>query len=1101
MSTINLGSGDNTWSIPTIPGEYQVNAEGGNDRLIVDYSSLTGPIVWSGGWSTGSWQTLTDEAFNTITYVNFEAFTITGGSESDEIRGGNGEGALADSLSGGAGNDTIYSGLGNDVIDGGAGSADRWVVDYSSLGMDIAVVLKATGPYTVAASGAQVKNIEALTLVTGVGADLVNTSAVVGDDSIDTGEGDDTVNSGLGFDYVRMYGGNDTLIVNYASKTEDIMHVDNGGGWYTYQDGPDPTASVYFYTYEIENFNLTGGAGNDALYGAWYTDGNDRLIGNYGNDTLYGYGGVDTIAGGEASATVAGAESDGTDTWVVNYDEVNADVVIDISTFVATVSTGASVRSIEQLIVDTYLGDDTITCNPGIYNDIVYTRDGNDVITTGRGVDVVEAGNGSDTLIIDWSAVTTPINDVYDAGWYRYTSGSGDSVRYYNVEMFNVKGGSAGDYLAGGGSTDTLSGGGGNDTLNSGAGLATIDGGGGTDIWQADVSGILDPLVINAKAGQTTAQGTGAGHSISRIEGFNISTGAGNDNLNSSAYAVNDYVETNDGNDTVALGLGHDTVNGGNGVDKLVLNYSSLTTAVNRWYDGGWYVYGDKLDTAAVRYYSFERFDLTGGKGSDHLVGGGWNTTSTDAGLSSYDRLIGGGGNDVLEGGGGKDTIDGGNGNDRWVGDYAGATSSLKLALTSAGDATLKVNSVAHTTLKSIENVTLNTGAGNDVINLMSRAGNHIINLGNGNDTVKLGSGKHVVNGEGNSGVGDTLVVDFHTSTTAIRNVYDGGWYKMYDTGGLNSVRYYGFEQFEFIGGSGNDRLYGFGGDDKLTGNAGNDVLNGQGGNDILTGGGGGDLFYFESYNNGVDTITDASTGDTIRVNGRDFTGGAVVMGDGTSVVTNQVQMSVDSANNETTLYIGSDGSAGADVVIKLQGIYTTDAFTLAGRDISLTKGATNPGTPGDDVVNGTTGNDELSGGDGNDKLLGKAGNDVLDGGTGNDKLIGGGGADTMTGGTGADMFVYTSIWDSTPGTLNHDVITDFVSGEDKIDLSVIDANPVAAGDQAFTFVTAYTGSAGEVMYDSATGLISADINADGLTDIEIMLEGAPTLLVSDFVL
>ncbi len=38
-------------------------------------------------------------------------------------------------------------------------------------------------------------------------------------------------------------------------------------------------------------------------------------------------------------------------------------------------------------------------------------------------------------------------------------------------------------------------------------------------------------------------------------------------------------------------------------------------------------------------------------------------------------------------------------------------------------------------------------------------------------------------------------------------------------------------------------------------------------------------------------------------------------------------------------------------------------------------------------------------------------------------------------------------------GVLQVDDITDFTQGEDKIDLSAIDANGVLAGDQAFTFL------------------------------------------------
>lgn len=120
-------------------------------------------------------------------------------------------------------------------------------------------------------------------------------------------------------------------------------------------------------------------------------------------------------------------------------------------------------------------------------------------------------------------------------------------------------------------------------------------------------------------------------------------------------------------------------------------------------------------------------------------------------------------------------------------------------------------------------------------------------------------------------------------------------------------------------------------------------------------------------------------------------------------------------------------------------------------------------GTPGDDVfggdegedtLNGLGGNDTLfgnddddvlNGGDDNDTLHGGYGEDELNGGDGNDVLIGYAGADTLTGGAGADTFKIHSPWDvlfnngwnwSYNRDGERDTITDFVSGEDKIDLN-----------------------------------------------------------------
>ena len=58
-----------------------------------------------------------------------------------------------------------------------------------------------------------------------------------------------------------------------------------------------------------------------------------------------------------------------------------------------------------------------------------------------------------------------------------------------------------------------------------------------------------------------------------------------------------------------------------------------------------------------------------------------------------------------------------------------------------------------------------------------------------------------------------------------------------------------------------------------------------------------------------------------------------------------------------------------------------------------------------------------------------------------------------MTGGAGADRFVFSSLLDSTSSTSTCDIITDFVWGIDKIDMSAFDASQSLVGIQDFVFV------------------------------------------------
>ena len=106
--------------------------------------------------------------------------------------------------------------------------------------------------------------------------------------------------------------------------------------------------------------------------------------------------------------------------------------------------------------------------------------------------------------------------------------------------------------------------------------------------------------------------------------------------------------------------------------------------------------------------------------------------------------------------------------------------------------------------------------------------------------------------------------------------------------------------------------------------------------------------------------------------------------------------------------------------------------------------------------INGTSGNDTLYGNFGMDKLLGGAGNDKLVAGEGNDILYGGAGKDYLSGGQGADTFLFKSIKESTASAF--DVITDWEhlpngGTRDHVDLSQIDANAKAGGDQGFDWI------------------------------------------------
>jgi Ca2+-binding RTX toxin-like protein len=86
------------------------------------------------------------------------------------------------------------------------------------------------------------------------------------------------------------------------------------------------------------------------------------------------------------------------------------------------------------------------------------------------------------------------------------------------------------------------------------------------------------------------------------------------------------------------------------------------------------------------------------------------------------------------------------------------------------------------------------------------------------------------------------------------------------------------------------------------------------------------------------------------------------------------------------------------------------------------------------------------------DILYGSAARNVIKGAIGADHIYGFGGRDTLSGGEDNDVFHFTALKDSGVASSKRDVITDFVSGSDKIVLEEIDANSKTPGvEDAFS--------------------------------------------------
>lgn len=191
------------------------------------------------------------------------------------------------------------------------------------------------------------------------------------------------------------------------------------------------------------------------------------------------------------------------------------------------------------------------------------------------------------------------------------------------------------------------------------------------------------------------------------------------------------------------------------------------------------------------------------------------------------------------------------------------------------------------------------------------------------------------------------------------------------------------------------------------------------------------------------------------------------------------------------------------DVVVEQNETFQLTLSNLTGSNVTLgTANATstivNDDTAGQ-VINGNANANNLTGGGGNDTINGAAGNDTINGTGGNDIINGGAGRDSLTGGLGSDRFVYTLTSESVIGN-NRDIIADFASGFDKIDVAAIDANTGISGNQTFTFIGAAAFSAlGQARY--AGGVLEFNNSGTNTVDMQIVLTGSPILLGTDIIL
>jgi Ca2+-binding RTX toxin-like protein len=140
--------------------------------------------------------------------------------------------------------------------------------------------------------------------------------------------------------------------------------------------------------------------------------------------------------------------------------------------------------------------------------------------------------------------------------------------------------------------------------------------------------------------------------------------------------------------------------------------------------------------------------------------------------------------------------------------------------------------------------------------------------------------------------------------------------------------------------------------------------------------------------------------------------------------------------------------------------------------------------------------------------IVGSKAADTLVGGAGADVITGGAGSDQLTGGAGADQFKF----DQAPGTANLDTITDFVSGTDKLMLSVKIFKAIGTKAGAVTsaqFVQGAGLTTGQdttdrLVFNTSNSTLYYDADGSGTAQAGVaiaVLTGVTTLSVADLLL
>lgn len=934
------------------------------------------------------------------------------------------------------------------------------------------------------------------------------------EDSLDGGNGNDTIDGGIAADHMMGGAGND---IYYVDNIEDIVTENRNEGI----DTIFSTTSFILPT-NVENLTLIG----NTIINATGNSLNNRIVGNSASNSIEGFSGNDTLDGGIGVDTLKGGKGDD-----IYYLDNISDSVIELSNAGNDSIYSSTSRTLSANVENLFLTERAINGVGNILNNLMTGNNLSNSLSGGLGSDTLNGESGNDTLnggegndfyyvdnlrdVIIESSINADIDTVFSTVTWRLGLFL-ENLTLTGTLAIDGVGNSANNEITGNSADNKLDGGSGNDTLSGGNGNDTYYIDSNSDvIIESSARGGIDTVITSF-----SKRITGSLRFIENITLIGTAKSATGNNLDNKIKGnlLDNLLFGGNGNDTIDGGIGLDTMDGGAGNDTYYVN--SIGDSVIELADNGNDTVFSSISMEIgqnIENLKLEGLSVINGVGNDfdnYLIGNDANNL-----------LQGKNGDDTLDGGVGIDTLDGGFGDDFY---YIDNVNDIIQENSRTGGTDTIYSTVTRFLGANQENIIL---IGNSAIDAN---GNTLDNLMIGNSYANaLNGGTGVDSMYGGSG-NDIYYVDNKNDYVIEESINSGIDLVMSSVSFTLSdfVENLTLNEGSPINGTGNDLdnfIRGNSLKNRLTGSNGNDTLNGFSGADQLIGGNGNDLYIVDntqdiisetsspedSLNDGIDTVQSYVTW-TLGQNLENLTlmGSSSINGNGNSLdnylTGNGGENSINGGAGNDVL----DGGYGADTLVGGSGsdTYIVDTNLDIVRDTSLSQDqdmdiitssvSWRLGNYIENLTLSGTLSINATGNNQNNLIIGNRGNNSIVGGNGNDSINGLLGQDTLTGGNGADIFIISASEDSAPGKATSDIITDFARGEDFIDLSLIDANTLRTGDQAFTRMITSTvnfTSAGQLKFYN--GILYGNTDSDISAEFAIQITGLSYLSISDLIL